>query len=240
MEKKINLWSGPRNVSTALMYAFAQRSDMQVVDEPLYAHYLRLTGVEHPGRDEILAKMENAGENVLATLMQPDAQGRHRFIKQMAHHWLSLPASYLAATQHIFLIRSPDQVIYSYQKVIPHPVLADIGIRKQYHMFQQIAKQGPTPAVLDGNELLKSPEKVLRKLCEDYLGIDFEPAMLTWQAGAIPEDGCWAKYWYHNVHQSTGFQPYTPKEVILNEAQTVLYQQAKPFYEALSEHAITA
>lgn len=240
MEKKINLWSGPRNVSTALMYSFAQRADMRVVDEPLYAHYLRLTGIEHPGREEILAKMENEGTKVLDALLAADIEVKHLFAKQMAHHWLELPDSFLTATQNIFLIRSPDQVIFSYQKVIPNPRLADIGIKKQYEMFQQSAKQGGTPAILDGNELLKSPETVLKKLCENFLGIPFDRSMLSWKAGAIPEDGCWAKYWYHNVHQSTGFQPYQSKEVQLTQAQQALYEEAKPYYEALFEYAIKA
>ncbi|MEL6676083.1 MAG: sulfotransferase family protein [Bacteroidota bacterium] len=236
---RICIWSGPRNISTALMYAFAQRQDTEVFDEPLYAHYLRVSGAQHPGRDQVLQTQEQDGEKVVRDQILGPATKPVLFFKQMAHHLVELDESFLDRVVNVFLIRDPSLVLASFSKVIPHPALGDIGIARQYELYQQLKEQGQDPLVIDGPELLKNPEAVLRSLCEK-LRLAFEPAMLTWEAGPIPQDGVWAPYWYANVHQSTGFQPYQPKTVALRPDLQAVAQQAAPFYTSLFDAALKA
>lgn len=231
MTKRICLWSGPRNVSTALMYSFAQRSDTQVVDEPLYAHYLKRTNLVHPGREEILADQEQEGAKVVAEILGP-WERPVVFFKQMAHHLLGLDLHFLTEVTNIFLIRSPGEVLNSFSKVIERPRLADIGIQQQAELYQQLVAQGQTPLVVDGPELLKNPTQTLRQLCAG-LDLPFEPQMLNWEAGARPEDGIWAKYWYHSVHQSTGFAPYQARDFSLSQELLSVWEAAQPYYEML-------
>lgn len=237
--KCIQLWSGPRNVSTALMYSFAQRSDMAVWDEPLYAYYLLETGISHPGRAETLAAHEADGEQVIAQMLHGKRSEPYLFCKQMGHHLVDLRRDWLEDCENIFLIRHPGEVINSFSKVIPHPDLRDIGIAHQWELFQQLQERGHRPLVLEGNEILKNPEKILSAACEQ-MGIGFDPAMLSWQAGARPEDGAWAKYWYSGVHMSTGFAPYTPKSREVREDLGALLASAMEPYEQLLAQAIQA
>ena len=190
---RINLLSGPRNISTALMYSFAQRSDTQVVDEPLYAHYLRVSGALHPGRNEVLAAQENDGRKVLEWMMSDSFDKPVIFFKQMTHHLVNLPLHFLSRCKNILLIRDPVDVLISYAKVIEHPSLADIGIKQSYELFQFLQQNQQQATVLDSAFVLKNPETVLKKLCEE-LGLEFQPSMLHWKAGARAEDGVWAKY----------------------------------------------
>lgn len=233
----IQLWSGPRNISTALMYSFAQRADMAVLDEPLYAHYLLETGIDHPGRAEILAGHETDGEAVIDQMVHWQQSEPYLFCKQMGHHLVDLRTDWLENCENIFLIRHPGEVINSFSKVIPNPALRDIGIAHQWELFQQLQKRGHRPLVLEGNEILKNPEKILSAACEQ-LGIGFDPKMLSWEAGARPEDGAWAKYWYSNVHQSTGFAPYVPKSRTVRKDLEPLLQSAMTSYEQLLSHSI--
>ncbi|MEM7656290.1 MAG: sulfotransferase family protein [Bacteroidota bacterium] len=233
------LWSGPRNVSTALMYSFSQRPDTEVVDEPLYAHYLRVSGADHPGRAEVLAAQDSDGDAVIQQLMAGQNALPVRFMKHMAHHLIEMDETFLKDARNVFLIRHPAEVINSFHKVIPNPSLRDIGIRRQWELFQQLQEQGQQAIVLDGNELLKSPSRVLPQLCET-LGIPFYPEMLQWEAGSIPEDGVWASYWYARVHRSTGFAPYTPKSREVRPAHEALLAEALPYYERLFTHALRA
>lgn len=235
----IQLWSGPRNVSTALMYSFAQRSDMAVLDEPLYAYYLRETGIDHPGKEEILAAHEADGEVVIDQMLHNDRSEPYLFCKQMGHHLVDLSTDWLEECENIFLIRHPGEVINSFSKVIPNPTLRDIGIAHQWELFQQLQARGHRPIVLEGNEILKNPKKVLSAACEQ-LGIGFDAAMLSWEAGARPEDGVWAKYWYSRVHTSTGFAAYVPKSQEVRPDLVPLLEEAMPAYEALLAHAIHA
>lgn len=235
---RIQLWSGPRNISTALMYSFAQRTDTQVVDEPLYAHYLRESGAQHPGREEVMASQENDGRRVAEWMMSDSFIKPVVFFKQMTHHLMNLSLDFLAACKNILLIRDPRDVLISYSKVIEHPTLPDIGIRQSYELFQFLQHNQYQAIVLDADVVLHNPEPIIQKLCGE-LGIGFQPAMLHWEAGARPEDGVWAKYWYSNVHQSTGLSRFEKTETELPLRLKAVHEQAMPYYRFLCEHSIT-
>ncbi|MEZ4886890.1 MAG: hypothetical protein R3E32_19330 [Chitinophagales bacterium] len=229
--KIISLWSGPRNISTALMYSFAQRADTQVVDEPLYAHYLQYTGIVHPGNAEILASMETDGEQVMQQIFETEYSKSVVFLKQMAKHLVGLSETWLLKGENIFLIRDPKSVIVSFAKVT-NPTFEEVGIKQQYDLHQFLVGQGKQPIVLDSKEILLNPQGVLQQLCE-RLEIPFEEDMLQWKEGAIPEDGVWAKYWYKNVHHSTGFKPYqASSETIPSEYESLL-EQCQSYYDFL-------
>ncbi|MCB9234198.1 MAG: hypothetical protein H6581_21255 [Bacteroidia bacterium] len=230
---RIQLWSCPRNLSTALMYSFAQRADCTVVDEPFYGHYLQFSGVDHPGRDEVLATMETDGEKVVQQMMGPFPTPLV-FFKQMTHHLGEVKEDFMADCLNLIFIRDPREIIASYGKVIPRPTMRDIGVQEQFDLFQRLQKRGLTPLILDALPLRKNPEATLRQLCAD-LGIAFAPNMLSWKAGARAEDGIWAKYWYTNLHSSTGFQAYEPREIHLTDYQENLAREAEEYYLFLRE-----
>ncbi|MEM6316385.1 MAG: hypothetical protein AAF960_01875 [Bacteroidota bacterium] len=236
---RINVWSSPRNVSTAFMYAFAQRMDTTVVDEPLYAHYLSKTTSQavHPKTKEILETMEQDGEKVVKKVVFGNYITPIVLFKQMTHHLISLDVSFLEKTKNVLLIRDPRRIIASYAKVIDNPTMADIGVKMQYELFQYLKKTDNVAAVIDAKYLLLNPLKVLKKLCRQ-LSIPYDANMLKWEAGPIPEDGIWAKDWYANVHQSTGFIPYIEKEVHLNEHLSELVAECQFYYESLLQNAI--
>ncbi|MFI5135317.1 MAG: hypothetical protein ACHQD9_05655 [Chitinophagales bacterium] len=236
---RINLWSGPRNISTAMMYSFEQRNDAQVVDEPLYAHYLYVSRAPHPGREEVLASQENDGRKVIEKILSDDWKMPVVFFKQMTHHLVNLPLDFLSQTKNILLIRNPKDVLISYSKVIENPVLFDIGIKQSYDLWRFLEAKNFHRIIVDANEVLKNPEAMLMKLCKN-LGIEFQSAMLHWEAGARKEDGVWAKYWYQNVHQSTGFAPFEKEEKKLPERMMKIYEKAKPFYDFLFEKSLKA
>ncbi len=234
---RINLWSSPRNLSTAMMYAFAQRADTIVVDEPLYAHYLRVTGLNHPGRDEILATMESDGRKVISDVILGEYDKPVVFFKQMTHHFIELDDSFMDVCDNIIFIRDPREIIASYTKINGLPSHADIGIRMQLDLYERLASRGKVSAVLDARTLQRDPAGTLRKLCE-RLGLAFDPAMLHWERGGRPEDGCWAKYWYANIHNSTGFAPWQEKTITLNPEQEKLAAECEPVYRTLLQHAL--
>ena len=238
---RINTWSSPRNVSTALMYSFAQRPDTTVVDEPLYAHYLKNTDTKavHPRADAILATMENSGRRVVEKTVLGPVSTKVLFLKQMTHHLIELDWSFLKKTKNVLLIRNPRRIIASYTKVIDNPTIEDVGIKKQYELFQYLVAAGQTPVVVDARELLLNPPVVLRKICAQ-LAIPFLDTMLRWEAGPIPEDGVWAPDWYANVHRSTGFIPYQEKEVKLKGAAAELADTCQPYYNFLYPFALRA
>jgi len=238
--KAICLWSGPRNVSTALMYSFAQRRDTLVVDEPLYGHFLRVTGTIHPGRNEVLAALNCDGDAVMRDLLarQHDPARDILFMKQMAHHLVDIDRDFMRKTRNIFLIRDPRQMLPSLTIQMPHAKLADTGLETQWHLYRGLTDAGQQPAILDSRELLLDPGTVLEKLCA-HLEIPYTDDMLSWPAGARPEDGIWAPHWYHAVHRSTGFSVEVAKENFPERLEPLL-AQCKPWYDRLYEHAIRA
>lgn len=236
---RICLWSSPRNISTAMMYSFAQRPDTIAFDEPLYAHYLRVTGVVHPGQEEILAAQDNDGNKVVQELLLGGFDKPVAFFKQMTHHLVQLDESFLAQMKNILFIRDPKQIISSYAQVRPEVTMQDIGIAKQWELFSQLKAQNLHVVVLDSNEILKAPEKVLRDLCA-AVDIPFYDEMLHWPAGPKKEDGVWAKYWYDNVHRSTGFERQSTSSRALPAYLEPLYTESKQYYDQLYQHSLKA
>jgi len=230
--------ASPRNISTAVMYSFARRENTRVIDEPFYAYYLEKTGVPHPGFDEILAALPTSSEVVIETLNEK-VRKANLFIKNMSHHMEDLKLDFLLDHKILLLIRDPKLQIASFSKVIDKPVIRDIGIKAQKGIYEFLIKNNKAPVIIDAGELLSDPEGVLAKACE-HLGIEFTNKMMTWPAGPIDEDGVWAKYWYLNVHQSTGFKKPESKDIKLKGHLLTLYNEAKPFYDHLYKHALKA
>ena len=221
------------------MYSFAQRSDTQVIDEPLYAHYLRITGAEHPGRNEILATMEQDGTRVIQDTLLGPCDKPILFVKNMGHHLIELDWGFLDQMTTVILIRDPEQMLPSLIHQVPQPELADTALAMQRSVFDHLSQRGTPPCVLDAREVLTNPEKVLRELCSK-VGIDFEPGMLHWEPGKNPRDGVWAPHWYHVIHQSSGFAPYRHKTAPFPEFLRPLLSECLPYYQSLYHHAIKA
>lgn len=233
--KYLHLISGPRNISTALMYSFAQRSDTQVVDEPFYALYFSKTNVDHPGKVEVLNAQSSNENEVKAEIFKQHSKPVY-FIKNMAHHIEVMEdQSFLSKCINIFLIRNPKQIIASYAQVVEKPVMRDIGIEYEWQLFKKL--KDPNSIVLDSGLLLQNPESVLKKVCE-CAGITFETQMLSWQAGPKLYDGVWAPHWYANVHKSTGFEKQPTSERQLPENLEPLADQADQYYQLLLQYAI--
>ncbi len=231
--KRINLWSGPRNVSTALMYSFAQRRDTKVFDEPLYAHYLKSSHAKsyHPLANEVLESMENDGTKVLE-MMRTNSEKPVLFFKQMTHHLVHIDWDFLPEMTNVILTRDPREMLPSYAKEIENPTMADVGYAKHIELLEYLEANELPIIVLDSQSILQNPENQLRKLCA-ALVIPFDKAMLSWQAKPISEDGVWAKHWYGNVHRSTGFKPYQPKTDPFPERLKPLLNECLPLYQRL-------
>ncbi len=235
---KLSVWSGPRNVSTALMYAFRQRADTLVVDEPLYGHYLSFTGADHPGDDEVLAVMDrDAGRVIRDVLLGPCERPVH-FFKNMAHHLAGLDQGFLDGITNVLLTRDPTEMLPSLINQLPNPTVRDTGLDRQTEILDHVLSRGDEPIVLDARELLLDPPGVLRQTC-GALGIPFDVDMLQWPAGPKPEDGVWAKHWYTNVHASTGFSAYEPRTDAFPQKLLPLLEECLPHYERLSRYAIS-
>ncbi len=236
------MWSGPRNISTALMRSWGNRDDTFVCDEPLYAHYLRVTDLEHPGRDEVIAEHESDLEAVVAWLTGPIPEGRSVFYqKHMAHHLTpDVPRDWLDGLTHVFLIREPSAMLTSLAKVLEAPTVEETGLPQQVELFERLkAKDQRVPPVIDSRDVLEDPRGVLDALCR-RLDVPFQEAMLQWPAGPRSTDGVWAKHWYGNVLRSTGFAPYTPKdEPVPDHLQGVL-ESCQEAYQVLATHTIRA
>jgi len=222
------------------MYSFAQRSDIQVVDEPLYGHYLHVSGAEHPGREDVLAAMNLDGDAVMRELLEEQARQKSKrlFLKHMAHHLVAMNLEFLQDTCNVFLIRDPQEMLPSLTIQLPHAQMSDTGLQRQWQLFSGLQDAGQRAVILDSRELLLDPPGVLAALCEK-VDLEFDNKMLHWAAGSIPEDGVWAPHWYHAVHQSTGFETYVKKTGFPDHLQTLL-AECTPWYERLFEHAIRA
>jgi hypothetical protein len=236
---RINLWSGPRNVSTALMYSFAQRGDTRVVDEPLYAHYLRVSGADHPGREDVLRSLDPDGERVVREVILGEHDRQVVFFKQMAHHLIDLDRSFLKRCANVLLTRDPCGMLPSLALHLSEPTMRDTGYAVLVELHDQLRALGQDPPVLDARELLLDPFAVLMELCR-RLELRFDPAMLGWPPGPRPEDGVWAPHWYEGVHRSSGFERYRPSTTPLPERARPLLAECLPLYERLRAHAIEA
>ena len=230
------MWSGPRTVSTAMMRAWENRPDTVVVDEPLYAFYLSATGIDHPGRDEVIASQSTSWQDVVSSLASAPlpAGVSISYAKHMTHHVLpSVDLAAFAPFRHAFLIRDPRSLLASYARVRATPTLDDLGLRQQAWLFEEFG--GP---VIDSADVLAAPEATLRALCA-ALAVPFSPAMLSWPAGPRESDGVWAPYWYDSVWRSTGFVPVTPgPPPVLEASLEPLLATALPYYEKLRKNKI--
>ena len=250
------MWSGPRNISTALMRAWGNRTDTTVVDEPFYAFYLKATGKKHPGAEEVIANGETDWRKVVERLTGPVPGGKRvHFQKQMTHHLLpEIDRQWIVDLTNCFLIRDPREVILSYIKKNPEPTLEDLGFVQQMEIFDFVVgtsrcdvRQGHSgserrgaaslPIVIDAKDVLENPERMLRLLCA-AIGVDFDESMLSWPPGLRETDGIWAKYWYDEVARSTSFQPYRPKSEPLPDRLREIYERCRECYERLYEQRL--
>jgi hypothetical protein len=229
---RIAMWSGPRNLSTALMYSFGSRADFTVMDEPFYAAYLAASGVEHPMRSDILSAYETDPARV-AKLCTAPVETRHLYMKHMPHQMLEgFPMDWADDCVHVHLIRHPARVIASYAAKRENPTLDDIGFARQAALYARLGG-----VVIDSTDIRADPEAMLRRLC-DAIGLNFDPAMLHWHPGPRAEDGIWARHWYGAVHRSTGFAGAEGPLPSLEGALAALCAAAEPAYEQLSRDKI--
>lgn len=238
---RIAMWSGPRNISTALMRSFGARADTHVIDEPFYAAYLFATGIDHPMREDVLRSQSTDWRDVERVLLDPIPSGKTVFYqKHMTHHMLpAFGREWMARCRHAFLIRDPEAVLSSYAQKREGATLADIGIAQQCELFEQeTARLGAPPPVVEGNAILKDPRRMLSRLCA-ALDIPFNDAMLSWPPGRRDTDGVWAPAWYQTVERSTGFAP--PRDASLPplpDALRRIANEARPYYEKLRQYCL--
>ena len=234
------MWSGPRNISTALMRSWESRSDTFVIDEPFYAHYLSVTNVDHPGRDEIVQNGET-DQSVVSKGLISDINDSCSiyFQKHMTHHMIpSVGREWMKEVVNCFLIRDPKDMILSYTKVNSNLSMHLLGLEEQYELFEYVTKiNGRAPPVVDSKDILIDPRKTLSLLCEK-VGVIFSEEMLSWSKGVRDTDGIWAKYWYDNVINSTGFNAYTEKNEVIRDEYLQLYEDCLKIYEKLSKHKV--
>jgi len=232
---RIAMWSGPRNLSTAMMRSFENRPDCSVVDEPLYASYLVATGLDHPGRDDVIASQHSDPSVVVAALTGGPVATPVQYQKHMAHHLLpAFPRGPLASLRHAFLVSDPRRVLTSYAKVREEPTLEDLGLPQQLELFETFG--GP---VVDAVDVLRDPRGTLTLLC-DALGIGFHESMLSWPEGPRDTDGVWARHWYANVEASTGFARYSPASGDpMPDRFAPLLERCRPYYSALAPYRLS-
>lgn len=239
---RVAVWSGPRNLSTALLRSWENRPDSYVTDEPLYAFYLKVHPVDHPGLEEIVAAGETDWRKVVAWLTGPVPGGKRIWYqKHMAHHLLpEMETDWVDALTNALLIREPREMLTSLLAVMPNPTLEDTGLPQQRVLFERVrGTTGRRPPVLDAREVLLDPEKILSRFCE-AVGVPFTEAMLRWPPGPRDTDGVWAKFWYANVERSTGFATYKPKETPVPEDFKELLADCETIYKELFRHRLTA
>jgi hypothetical protein len=231
MTLRLACWSGPRNISTATMRAWENRSDTDVVDEPLYAWYLAHTGLDHPGRDQVIAAGETDWRRVVSSLTDPWPDGPVlQYQKHMAQHLVAdLPRDWIGSLRNVLLIRDPAEVVSSYLRSRATVAPDDIGILQQLELLVQLGDEVP---VIDSADFLRDPETYLRWLCA-YAGVEFLASMLTWPPGPRDSDGVWAPYWYAAVQRSTGFEPYRRRRVELTPEGEQVVAATRPAYERL-------
>ena len=234
---RIAMWSGPRNISTAMTRAWGNRQDTFVVDEPFYAYYLKATGTRHPGAEELIATGEVDWRKIVAQLTGPISTDKSIFFqKQMTHHLLAeVDRQWLDAVTNYFLIRDPREVIASYIKKRKNPALEDLGYVQQAEIFDFVRTRVKSlPPVLDAKDVLENPERMLQLLCKT-LGVEFSESMLAWPPGLRETDGIWAKYWYGEVARTTSFQPYRPGYGEVPSRLDEICEHCRVCYERLYE-----
>ena len=239
MSTNIAMWSGPRNISTAMMYAFGNRPDCEAWDEPFYAFSLVHHGNDHPMRDEIIAANDSDWNSLVRRCTAPSSLPVF-YQKHMTHHMLpGYDRSWIKGLVNAFLIREPERVLASYTQKWADVTLRDIGFVEQAEIFDMVAEHlGHAPPVVNADDVLNDPEGVLTKLCT-ACGISFDRAMLSWNAGPKSFDGNWAPHWYNAVWKSTGLSKPEPKHVELPGALQKIADAARPYYEKMRPFRIT-
>ena len=240
MTVRICMWSGPRNISTTMMRSFENRADTAVIDEPFYAHYLSVTGYDHPMRDEVLKAQATDWRQVVRMLTR-DEPAPVFFQKQMCQHVThEMSLDWAASARHFFLIRDPRLMAASFCNKLPGFTAADLGVNQEFDIYKQIeALTGQAPPVIDAQDVLTAPEPMLRALC-GAIGIEFDPAMLNWPAGRRDSDGVWAPHWYDAVERSTGFGPPRTAMPELSDHERAASEQCRGAYLALYEKRLRA
>jgi hypothetical protein len=233
---RLAMWSGPRNISTALMRSWENRPDSMVVDEPLYAHYLAVTGLDHPGRDEVIASGDTDWTHVVRALLGPVPPGVDVFYqKHMTHHLTDdIDRAWIAQLTNVLLIRDPREVVASYLRSRDSVTANDIGLPQQWRLYEELQAAGATPLVIDSSDFLREPAAYLRGLCA-HVGLTFTDAMLSWPPGPRDSDGVWGKHWYGSVWSSTGFMTYEAREIHLTAEGAAVAGQCQPLYDELRE-----
>src|SRR5882724_3968892 len=244
---RIAMWSGPRNISTAMMRSWGNRPDTVVVDEPFYAFYLKETGTKHPGVEEVIAQGETDWRKVVEQCRRnaspvEDSPWRARTIfyqKQITHHLLpEISRDWLREVTNCFLIRDPAEVIASYIKKNRDPTVEDVGFVQQAEIFDFVRSQtGSVPPVIDASDVLRDPERTLRLLC-DAIEVEFSDAMLSWPPGPRKTDGIWAKYWYPEVERSTSFQPWRERKIDVPKSLREVHDRCRQIYDQLYQHRL--
>jgi hypothetical protein len=232
--RRIAMWSGPRNLSTAMMRSFSSRADCAVSDEPFYAAYLKATGLDHPMREAVMASQPQDPNEVVAQILGPVPGGKTVWYqKHMSHHMIEgFPLDWMDKVTNVFLLRSPERVLASYAQKRESVVLADIGFEGQAMLFDRVAQRtGTAPVVVDSDDVRRAPEATLRALCA-AVDLPWDPAMLSWQKGAHPDDGVWGPHWYNAVYNSTGFSP-SDEIGPLPDWLAMIADEARPFYERM-------
>jgi hypothetical protein len=241
MAIRIAMWSGPRNISTAMMRSWGNRTGTAVIDEPFYAYYLRATGKKHPGADEVMAGGDTDWRNVVDQLTGPVPNGKKIFFqKQMTHHLLpEVDRQWLGAVTNCFLIRDPAEVITSYiKKDDVDLALEDLGFVQQSEIFDWVSQNTNQRApVIDARDVQQNPKRMLGMLC-DATGVEFDEAMLSWPPGLRETDGVWATHWYSEVARSTSFRPYRPKNAPVPERLGEIHERCRECYEKLYEYRL--
>lgn len=240
MTVSIAMWSGPRNISTAMMYSFGSRPDCFAWDEPFYAFSLKVHGNDHPMRDEIISANESDWDRLVARCLGPAPDGKQVFYqKHMTHHMLKgFDRGWILGLTNAFLIRRPERVLASYAQKWAEVSLRDIGFVEQAEIFDRVADHlGQAPAVIDADDVLADPRRMLDRLCA-ACGISFDDHMLAWPRGPKPFDGVWAPHWYNAVWESTGFAPPKDRRVTLDGALAKIAEAAQPYYERLRQYKL--
>lgn len=238
---RIAMWSGPRNISTAMMRSWENRADTVVVDEPFYACYLRATGIVHPMQQAVLASQSADWQRVIDTQLQAPlaSHATIQYQKHMTQHMVGdIDRAWFNSLSHAFLIRHPAEVVASYGVKRESVTADDIGFERQNTLYQMAQQAGfEKIPVIDSKDVLRNPETTLIKLC-DALGVAFDAAMLKWPAGPRDSDGVWAPHWYQSVQRSTKFAGYVEKEISLNSAQQKVVDECLPYYHAMYERRL--
>ena len=239
---RVAMWSGPRNISTAMMRSWGNRPDTFVCDEPLYAHYLHKTGRDHPGAAAVIAAGQTDVSRVTEWLLGPVPRGKRVFYqKHMAHHLLpDMDRGWLRRLTNCFLIREPREVLTSLIKHVPDATLPDTGYPQQAEIFDLVRHwTGRLPLVLDARDVLNDPRRILSLLCA-AVGVEFTDKMLSWEPGLRDTDGVWAKYWYKEVETTTSFRPYKPKDEPVPPHMQGMLAECQRFYDRLHAHRLGA